>query len=108
MAKNILKLQEMDLEEMLQAGGYDTCWSEAERLAFIGNVIKGLVEEVRDFLPRGRDSISSRAYSYWLPQLEMAIDGDHDWMGGCQITLADTVSEMDDGEELIETDEEEV
>lgn len=59
--------------------------------------IKELLEEAIDLVPDG--SALERAKSYWHAHISVALDHDHDYMGGSMWCMQDTLEELDDYEE---------
>jgi len=74
------------------------------RLQDIKDEIKELVYEAQDLIPR--DTIEfSRAKSYWLPHILMALDKDHDYLGGSMCTMQETVDDLNERRELMNEDD---
>jgi hypothetical protein len=74
------------------------------RLQDIKDEIKELVYEAQDLIPR--DTIEfSRAKSYWLPHILMALDKDHDYLGGSMFTMQETVDDLNERRELMNEDD---
>ena len=77
---------------------------EIERLKEIKDELKELVGEAEGLVRHlGRGMSFERARSYWIPHLRMAIDKDHDFLGGSMYTMEDTIREIvgshDEGDE---------
>ena len=53
--------------------------------------IKELLEEAIDLVPEG--SALERAKSYWHAHISVALDYDHDYMGGSMCNMQDTLEE---------------
>ena len=81
------------------------------RLEDIKEEIKELMHEAKRLVQSGakkanRPIIYERAKSYWLPHIFMALDKDHDYLGGSMTTMEDTINEIgDDDEESADSDE---
>lgn len=69
---------------------YDTL----ERLQQIKDTIKELVYEARDLLPRNTIE-NTRAKSYWIPHILMALDTEHDYLGGSMCTIQETINDLE-------------
>ena len=66
---------------------------DVRRFEEIRDEIKELVYEARGMLPR--NSIEyERAKSYWIPHILMALDSDHDYLGGSMFTMQDTINDL--------------
>lgn len=75
---------------------------DVERLKEIKDQMKELVEEARNILRVSDDKmIWERAKSYWIPELYMALDKDQDYLGGCMVTMEDTIEALDDDENVV-------
>jgi len=69
----------------------------AEQLYQIKEEIKDLMDNARNLL-RGTDAEDS-AESYWIPHIFMALDDEHDWLGGSMHSLQDSIDELSGGDE---------
>ena len=57
--------------------------------------IKESIQEAKNLLKQvGSSTIESRAKSYWIAQLLIALDNDHDYLGGAGCTMQDTIDEI--------------
>ena len=65
------------------------------RLTEIKEKIKELVNEAEELISEN-DYVSSRAKSYWIPHLLMALDNDHNYVGGSMCTMQDTIDELEE------------
>jgi hypothetical protein len=65
-----------------------------EHLETLHEDIKALVGEARDTVDGLPDRLAARAKAYWLAQLVMALDDDHEYLGSGSCTLADTIREL--------------
>lgn len=71
----------------------------ANRLMEIKNDIKDQIEEAKSLLRSVKTITKERAKSYWISQIETALDNDHNWLGGSMCTMDDTINELDCEEE---------
>lgn len=71
----------------------------AERLKEIKDQMKDQISEAKDLLRFVKPIIKERAKSYWLSQIETALDSDHNWLGNSMFTMEDTIEDLDCGEE---------
>lgn len=53
-----------------------------------------LLEQARQLLLGAPRRIADRAGAYWYGQMTMALDGDHEYLGRCPCTMADTIAEL--------------
>lgn len=76
-----------------------------QRLIEIKDEIKTLLEEAKQIIRyKSSNSITwERARSYWYAHIMMALDKEHDYLGGSMFTMEDTINEL---EEVDEDDEE--
>jgi hypothetical protein len=90
--------------------------SNVERVAEIKNEIKTLLEEAFNLIRfecAGDNSTSviyERARSYWYAHIAMALDKEHNYLGGSMFTMQDTIDDMQsyiEDEENCEDEEEE-
>jgi len=63
-------------------------------------------EEIKDLMENAQNLLRGTyaedgANSYWVPHILMALDKEHDWLGGSMLTLQDSI------DELLEADDEE-
>jgi hypothetical protein len=75
-----------------------------ERLEEIEREIGALVEEASDVIRGFGERPYERAKSYWIAHIKMALNKEHDYLGGSMVTLADTRKEL---EGMLEDDDEE-
>lgn len=68
----------------------------AERLGEIKDEMKQLAQEAIDMVRRlGYDSqIYNRAKGYWYAHIVMALDKEHDFLGGSMCSMQDTIDEL--------------
>lgn len=68
-----------------------------ERLTEIKDEIKDLINEAFDLVRQNaaHKVTLQRAESYWIPHVKMALDKEHDYMGGSMVTLQDTIDEIE-------------
>ena len=72
----------------------------ADRLQEIKDQIKELVEESRNLVDEIKDQrASNRAASYWLAQMQIALDDSHRWVGGAGETMQETIDELRESNE---------
>lgn len=71
----------------------------ADRLKEIKDQVKDQISEAKDLLRFVKPIIKERAKAYWLPQIETALDNDHNWLGNSMFTMEDTIEDLDCGEE---------
>jgi hypothetical protein len=77
----------------------------ADRLEEIIDEIKELVDEAKDLTKlRIFDRIVSDRAECWISNILVSLDSDHDYIGGCMITLINTVNEIR-GEDDVESEE---
>lgn len=77
----------------------------ANMLREIKDDIKNQIGEARNLLRFVESATTKeRAKSYWLSQIETALDNDHDWLGGSMCTMEDTINELDYEEEELDED----
>ncbi len=93
-----------DFEESVEVIGEDRIGGNenreiAEQLHDIKEEIKDLMENAQNLL-RGTDA-EDAAKSYWVPHILMALDDEHDWLGGSMHSLQDSI------DQLLEVDEDE-
>ena len=70
--------------------------STSDQLEDIKNQIEDLVSNAILLLKNTDvDRLSrDRALSYWAPQLEIALNGNHNYLGKCPVTMEDTIEEI--------------
>ena len=58
--------------------------------------IEDLVSEATELLKNTDvDRLSrERAIAYWIPQLETALNNNHNYLGKCMVTMEDTIEEI--------------
>ena len=70
---------------------------DVNRLEEIKDQIRELVEEAQGILQTCDNRVTKeRAKSYWIPQLYMALDNNHEYLGGSMCTMEDTIAEIED------------
>ena len=70
---------------------------DSEVLGNIRDKIKELMWEAKDIVDQydvGGPNIKARANAYWFPHISMALDTDHDYVGGSMCSLQDTIDEI--------------
>lgn len=70
--------------------------SDKYRFEEIKDQIKELLEEAISLVPSAE---SDRAESYWYAHISMALDEDHDYLGGSMCSMQDTINEWHDGDD---------
>ena len=73
------------------------------RFEEIKEQIKELLEEAISLVPSGE---RARAESYWFAGISIALDEDHDYLGGSMCSMQDTINEWNDGDDDEEEEEE--
>ncbi|KKL97253.1 hypothetical protein LCGC14_1836370 [marine sediment metagenome] len=68
--------------------------NDADRLSEIRDQIKELMGEAKSLLHNSDDKVWNRARSYWYPHIIMALDSEHEFLGGSMVTMQDTIDEM--------------
>jgi len=66
-------------------------------------------EEMLELLNSAREAVrgtseASRAHAYWIAHIRMALDEDHEWLGGSMCTLQDSIDSLReelDGDEYL-------
>lgn len=68
----------------------------AEQFQYIMEQMKDLLQQAHDICKAefGYDSRYERAKGYWIAQIKMAIDDDHEYMGRGSHTMAQTLDEI--------------
>ena len=59
--------------------------------------IKELLDEALDLVPDG--GVKERARAYWYPQIIVALDSNHEYMGGSMCSMEDTLNEFNEEED---------
>lgn len=73
---------------------------ELENLIQIKNDISALIQEAQNILRRNADHMTyERAKSYWIAHIIMALDKEHNYLGGSMFTFQDTINELDDDDD---------
>ena len=67
---------------------------DIERLEEIKDQLKELVEEAKGIVESVGGNTCSRATSYWIPELLVALDKDHDYCASCMCTMENTITEL--------------
>jgi hypothetical protein len=70
-----------------------------ERLNEIRIEIKELILESMDLIGSECEFELKRAEGYWASQMLMALDEDHSYLGGCMVTMDDTINNLSETEE---------
>jgi hypothetical protein len=65
------------------------------RFTEIKEQIKELIEEAISLVPSVE---RHRAESYWFAEISIALDEDHDYLGGSMCSMQDTINEWHDGD----------
>jgi hypothetical protein len=68
-----------------------------ERLDDIKEAIKFLTETAVKLVPKGIHK--NRAEAYWCSQILTALDNESNYIGGCAVTMDDTIAEISEEEE---------
>ena len=70
--------------------------STSDQLEDIKNQIEDLVSNAILLLKNTDvDRLSrERAIAYWIPQLETALNNNHNYLGKCMVTMEDTIEEI--------------
>lgn len=71
----------------------------ASRFEEIIDEMKDLLQEAINIIP---DHAKPRAKAYWIAQMEMILDNDHGYMGGCGCSMVDTLEEWNDEDESMD------
>lgn len=70
------------------------------RLGEIKDQIKELMDEAESLVRRhGTSIVKERAKSYWVPHILMALDNDHEYLGGDAFTMESAANALDNGED---------
>lgn len=70
---------------------------QKERLQEIKDEMKDLLEEAKNIVRRNADSFAyNRAKSYWIAQISMALDDDHDYVGNAGCNMQETIDAFDE------------
>jgi len=93
-----------DVEESVEIIGEDSNENReiAEQLNDLKEEIKDLVYNAQNML-RGTDA-SDAANAYWIPHILMALDDEHDYLGGSMTSMQDTIEELLEGDDEDEED----
>lgn len=71
-----------------------------ERILEITEEIRELLQEAMDLVrSEGTDFDRERARSYWYGQMQIALGGDHGYLGSSMCSMEDTARELEEGEE---------
>lgn len=70
----------------------------ATELEEIKAEIRRAVDHAKELLHGAGGVIDERARRTWVAHIEMALDRDHEWMGGGDQTMQDTIHELVTGE----------
>lgn len=94
---NSLDNVENDFDESTEIIGEDE--NEDRRRHEIAEELMGIKEEIKDLIRnaeimlRGTSEYNS-AKSYWIPHILMALDSDHDYLGGSMNSIEDTITAL--------------
>lgn len=78
------------------------------RLDELRLMIKEAIRIARDIVDRlPSDGCQGRAKAYWIPQICIALDDDHDWMNRGMCTMQETINDLADLADCDEEDHEE-
>ena len=84
-----------------------TRFEAGERILEISEEIRDLLQEAMDLVrSEGTDFDRERARSYWYGHIQIALGGDHGYMGRSMCSMSDTAEELMADEEPEEGDEE--
>jgi len=61
--------------------------------------IREAVDQAKELLGDAGGMIGERARRTWIAHIEMALDHDHEWLGGSDQTMQDTLNELVSGED---------
>lgn len=79
-----------------------------ERILEITEEIRELLQEAMDMVrSEGTDFDRDRARSYWFGQIQIALGGEHGYLGSSMCSMTDTAEELMEGGESDDEDEEE-
>jgi len=71
-----------------------TCEDEIRELQRIKSSIKSLLAEAKDIVNNLPSTERTRSLAYWFPQISVALDNDHDYIGSCPFTMQEVIDEM--------------
>ena len=84
-----------------------TRFEAGERILEITEEIRDLLQEAMDLVrSEGTDFDRERARSYWYDHIQIALGGDHGYMGRSMCSMSDTAEELMADEEPEEEEEE--
>ena len=84
-----------------------TRFEAGERILEISEEIRDLLQEAMDLVrSEGTDFDRERARSYWYGHIQIALGGDHGYMGSSMCSMTDTAEELMADEEPEEEEEE--
>ena len=84
-----------------------TRFEAGERILEISEEIRDLLQEAMDLVrSEGTDFDRERARSYWYGHIQIALGGDHGYMGRSMCSMSDTAEELMADEEHEEEEEE--
>ena len=84
-----------------------TRFEAGERILEISEEIRDLLQEAMDLVrSEGTDFDRERARSYWYGHIQIALGGDHGYMGRSMCSMSDTAEELMADEEPEEEEEE--
>ena len=77
-----------------------------ERIMDISEEMQGLLREAMDLVrSEGTDLDRERARSYWYGHIQIALGGEHGYLGSSMCSMTDAAEELMEEEELEEEDE---
>ena len=77
-----------------------------DRLQEIQEEMLNLMDEAKTLLRQENRYVLERAQSYWIPQIEIALSREHNYVASCICCMEDTIAELDEGDDQEEDDEE--
>ena len=97
-----------DMRKLMEAvecaqGGTSVGLSEAAELSEAANELSDIYEQLKELVDSAKSIVDQNLahdYSahgrarYWISALESALDDQHQWLGGSQFTLLDTIEEL--------------
>lgn len=70
--------------------------SDIDRLADIKEEILDLLDEAERIIRHEGDRATwEAARSYWMAHIKTSLTSDHDYLGGCTLSLEDTINELE-------------
>ena len=81
---------------MIKGLTFEAGMEKIDRLDEIKDEFKELLREAHRLIREaGSEHILARAEAYWLAHIKMAIDKDHDYLGGSMCSMDDTIREIE-------------